>query len=400
MKNFLIMSFSISQMDSMMAKLKEELAGISKGSERVSQMIGKALSDLVHLQNISVDKDSKRAFLRRGIEKSVVLNIDKNVQDITRRLLSNPNHDKNLILTFQQDVYSNLMKIEMDGLGREITRINSLAAKRRTFLRSICDDDLFKICNDFLTSAKARESTRVNQENELAWKNAIADKSKQDSSIEKWLKVMSEINAHDNVDPECVNLKAMRLSYSQVMRVDVHPINSLARGGVSGDGMTPLSVSNIIRCDIAPVSNYADSDELLIDMTLDNEEMRKFINGSKASSTCSKLDGVPLGVNDNKTNPALPHEIDAPLNQPDFIAKQSYVGPIFSERVANRQQGVPKNEDRRAFRSIDNFRGRNHNHNRKRKFRRNFFHDRKDVNGFMNDGKMLRMNDENGYKRL
>lgn len=113
-----------------------------------SQLIVNTLADIVKLQTKYETCNSKRTFLNRGIEKCTILEVDNDIQNIVWKLFNNPHYDKESILRFQHQMYSDIMKIEMGCLEREMTKLNELAAKRKRFLRSICNDELFKKCNN------------------------------------------------------------------------------------------------------------------------------------------------------------------------------------------------------------------------------------------------------------
>lgn len=141
---------------------------------KFSQSIIDSVADIVRLQSVYVANESRRAFLKRGIDKSTILCVDKGIKGIIMKLFGNPYHDRDDVLNFQQNMcmYVNSMTIEMACLGREMTKVNSLCAKRRVFHKSVCGAKLFKICDDYLSYMKASETVKVNRINELLWKCA------------------------------------------------------------------------------------------------------------------------------------------------------------------------------------------------------------------------------------
>lgn len=121
-----------------MNDLVKEVDSISKGSTRASELIISTLSDALKLQTTSVMKECRECILKRGIDKSVILNVNDDIQCIVSTFLKHPYSDRDAVLKFQHGAY---LKLEIGYLERETTKLNSLVANRirsSPFVQMIC----------------------------------------------------------------------------------------------------------------------------------------------------------------------------------------------------------------------------------------------------------------------
>lgn len=91
------------------------------------------------------------------------------------------------------------MNIVSKSIEKEVVSLNSVAAKERRLLKSITDDNVFKLCNVYLQERKTSEMIDLGFENEATWKKAMLDKDKQAKSIDEWMKMVKVIA----IDKQC-----------------------------------------------------------------------------------------------------------------------------------------------------------------------------------------------------
>lgn len=206
--------------------LHQELQSKDGGSFRVIKVITGTLGSIMSMQSLHVSNECKMSILKRGIEKSTILRRDMYVNGLVSEMLVRPFCDKDGILKLQHELYGNLMNLEVKGLGREMTHLSLLISKQRRALKSICSNEVFKMCNDFLQSRRASEMISFSRENETIWKAAVLDKERQLESIDKWLGLVSNIYRGFQYYDEAMNAQCLKfggLAVAGTMHVDIEP---------------------------------------------------------------------------------------------------------------------------------------------------------------------------------
>lgn len=201
---------------------------------------------------------------------------DLDVNNIIVSLLSNRFCDKDEALAFQHAMYSSLMNIEISSLRREMTKLNEICAKERRFLKTITFDDVFKMCNNFLSFKKASDTISEGRKNEMLWKLSCDDKEVQTESIEKWLNIVSHVNAKypfDEVDVENQKLKALTVSVNK--GVNIQPVVD------TNDSMWVDEFSNPFESTIAK-----DNEQNLLEMAPESSQC----NIDRVASTIGMMD--------------------------------------------------------------------------------------------------------------
>lgn len=213
-----------------MTSLCDEIRPMTKSPVQVSSLIVKVLSRILKLQSLVVSKECKLNILKRGIEKNVILKRNLNVQCIVTDLLDNQFCDRDEILRFQHFMYINIMNIEAKSIEGEITSLNCIASKERRLLKSITDDNVFKLCNVFLQGRKASEMISFGYDNEASWKKAMLSKDEQVKSIDNWLKMVKVIAVDRQCGDEIISEEFTALSSLSVSSTVIDSIepNALA----------------------------------------------------------------------------------------------------------------------------------------------------------------------------
>lgn len=99
--------------------LSEKLGSSTPGSIQITRLIIDTVSRIGDVQCLSISKQSRKNILDRGVEKSVILKRDMNIQGIVTGLLSNSFHDKEGIMKFQHFMYRNVMSLEIKCIVKE-----------------------------------------------------------------------------------------------------------------------------------------------------------------------------------------------------------------------------------------------------------------------------------------
>lgn len=364
-----------------------------------SQLIVNTLADIVKLQTKYETCNSKRTFLNRGIEKCTILEVDNDIQNIVWKLFNNPHYDKESILRFQHQMYSDIMKIEMGCLEREMTKLNELAAKRKRFLRSICNDELFKKCNNFLIFKKSSEIIKISRVNESLWKVAVDNKIGQTELLNVWLRTVSSV--HDNceyADPPVLreSISITNLSFSRNECVDISPdsnLKDLLETPITPEDLILLDDLNVVG-DTSNVNerNRDDLPTIATPLTIDCDTRNDAVyeNDETAKSTnlrqCDKNERVGIPCKAMKRNVSHPGKTDR-----DAILSNK---PNEDPKLERRQ--LSSMNDLRDIRTINLFGNDPPNRNASRRntsYRNDFFNNQR------RDRLQRRFNDENSNSR-
>ena len=207
-------------------ELRDELAADNESSTQVVHLIVKAMSRIMDLQRLSAEKESKRNFVRRGLEKGVVLDRDVDVQKVVTKLLSNPYGDRDGVLRFQDSIYKEMMQLESKALEGEMVELNRLGSQQRRFLKAIATESVFKICVDFLTVERAACINRCGRQNEVVWKAALIEKEARDKSVNAWARLTANLKGackDDDLFKAGKSSAISCLSFSNGGTVDIPP---------------------------------------------------------------------------------------------------------------------------------------------------------------------------------
>ncbi|KAJ6643027.1 hypothetical protein Bhyg_07983 [Pseudolycoriella hygida] len=141
-----------------MANLTTKLVKISKGSKKVSQLIVDALSELTRLQKLHAEKDSRKTFLRRGLEKSVILNhIDVEEKSSTHNQVDflNAFPEANSSHIEVSPTKGQLSLSSCDVMHLDITPIVDYANSDERFIDMTLDDAMRSFVNESVSVLKA-----------------------------------------------------------------------------------------------------------------------------------------------------------------------------------------------------------------------------------------------------
>lgn len=131
---------------------------------KVSDVIIKTLSRILKLQSTVIKEEGRLSILKRGIDKNVILERNTNIQCIVTDLLTNPFYDKDEVLRFQHAMYHNIMDIEAKAVEKEMTSLNCVASKEIRLLKTLTDNDVFKLCSNYLQERKANEIINIGKD--------------------------------------------------------------------------------------------------------------------------------------------------------------------------------------------------------------------------------------------
>lgn len=194
--------------------------GTNEGQIRVTNVITKSLARILKLQSFAVKKECRSNIVKRGLDRSVILERNISVNCIITDLLSDQFCDKDEVLRLQHHIYRNLMELEVKSIAKERTFLNAMIAKERRILKSITTDQVFKLCNDFMQKRRTDEMISLGSENEVLWKGALLEKEAQAKSIDEWLNLINAISLDKNCGDMYVSKefrKFANVSFSDTM---------------------------------------------------------------------------------------------------------------------------------------------------------------------------------------
>lgn len=267
----------------------------TESSVQVVHLITKAVSRIATFERLSVEKTSKRNLLRRGIDNSVILRPDPNVQCIVSNLLNAPGCDKDDVMRFQHCVYKDMMSLEIKSLDKEIMGLNCLGSKQRRFLKAITTEPVFKLCVDYLMLEKASWNVRCGKKGESIWKTAMIDKDDQVKSMDNWLKLTATLESSVESADLFVGQKLSWLnclSLSKCEKVDVPPMaDPIPDGDLNSDDFI------IIDKNIESVNRNDDREVLGVRKDVDVVDRREGEGhrNVRGQPTLRDLSNQPLG---------------------------------------------------------------------------------------------------------